>query len=60
MTCKPRKGLKPCLTFYRTYDWELAFHIYIEREFTDYIAQVTAGKMPAVMMVGIMKIVDAL
>ena len=32
MTCKPRKGLKPCLTFYPTYDWELAFHIYIERE----------------------------
>ena len=23
----PRKGLKPCLTFYPTYDWELAFHI---------------------------------
>ena len=21
--------LKPCLTFYPTYDWELAFHIYI-------------------------------
>ena len=31
MTSKPRKGLKPCLTFYPTYDWELAFHIYIER-----------------------------
>ena len=34
----PRKGLEPCLTFYPTYDWELAFHIYIyrerEREFT--------------------------
>ena len=27
-------GLKPCLTFYPTYDWELAFHIYREREFT--------------------------
>ena len=26
-------NLKPCLTFYPTYDWELAFHIYIEREF---------------------------
>ena len=24
------KGLKPCLTFYPTYDWELAFHIYRE------------------------------
>ena len=34
MTCKPRKGLKPCLTFYPTNDWELAFHIYIEKEFT--------------------------
>ena len=38
LTNKPRKGLKPCLTFYPTYDWELAFHIYIyrerEREFT--------------------------
>ena len=32
MTCKPRKGLKPCLTFYPNYDWELAFHIYIYRE----------------------------
>ena len=31
-TCKPRKSLKSCLTFYPTYDWELAFHIYIERE----------------------------
>ena len=26
MTCKPHKGLKPCLTFYPTYDWEFAFH----------------------------------
>ena len=25
---------KPCLTFSPTYDWELAFHIYIEREVT--------------------------
>ena len=32
LTCKPRKGLKPCLTVYTTYDWELAFHIYIDRE----------------------------
>ena len=32
LTSKPRKGLKPCLTFYPTYDCELAFHIY--REFT--------------------------
>ena len=32
LTCKPRKSLKPCLTFYPTYDWKLAFHIYIERE----------------------------
>ena len=37
LTCKPRKGLEPCLTFYPTYDWELAFHIYIEREFTGHI-----------------------
>ena len=28
---QPRKGLKPCFTFYPTYDWELAFHIYRER-----------------------------
>ena len=32
LTSKPRKGLKPCLTFYPTYDWELAFHIYIYRD----------------------------
>ena len=30
LTCKPRKGQKPCLTFYPTDDWELAFHLYIE------------------------------
>ena len=28
---RQNEGLKPCLTFYPTYDWELAFHIYIYR-----------------------------
>ena len=37
MTCKPRElslslSLESCLTFYPTYDWELAFHKYRERE----------------------------
>ena len=56
---KPRKGLKPCLTFYPTYDWELAFHIYIERERAhqslwklNYVRS-TSGKLPIVQITGV-------
>ena len=43
---RQNEGLKPCLTFYPTYDWELAFHIYIYIEFTGVLIPTMRARSP--------------